>query len=310
MPRWQSFSGSLLVINEFVSLIFSIAMRGLVQCFLKRAQTVIVTRDPAMKRNFVLPAALVAPAIALALTLELPYGSAWAQPPASPIIVNRASSDIFPPSWLAPGVGARAELLAETEQQRSVAVITKALGKYPSSLISANVTHIYVLGRLEYSGVAAGGTNSKTDVYVVKNGRISDALLENNFHAEFSSILLRNFPQHLDTEAWQRVHSPDFHYRGSGVQAIKSQQASVRLSDSLHEEGFLNEYAKASVEEDFNSFAARLFTGDPLLWRAIDRYPKVRAKAELAMAFYRKLDASFTKEFFASLRQTSESLMR
>ena len=142
-----------------------------------------------MKRSFVLPSALTAPAIALMLSLELLCGLVWAQPPTSQIIVNRASSDIFPPSWLAPGVGARAELLAEIEQQRSVAVITKALGKYPSSLISANIEHIYVLGRLEYSGVAAGGTNSKTDVYVVKNRRISDALLENNFHAEFSSIL-------------------------------------------------------------------------------------------------------------------------
>ena len=88
-----------------------------------------------MKRNFVLTAALSAAAIALALTLELLYGSAWAQPPTSRIVINRASSDIFPPSWLAPGVGARAELLAETEQQRSDAVITKALGKYPSSLL-------------------------------------------------------------------------------------------------------------------------------------------------------------------------------
>jgi hypothetical protein len=73
------------------------------------------------------------------------------------------------------------------------------------------------------------------------------------------------------------------------------------LKDELHEEGFLHEYGKASLEEDFNSFAGRLFSGDAGLWRAIEKYPRVKAKADLAIAFYTRLDPSLTTEFFQSL---------
>lgn len=160
-----------------------------------------------------------------------------------------------------------------------------------------------MVGRLEYSGVPTGGTNSRNAVHVVSKAKYSSAQIEKNFHAEFSSILLRNFPSRLDQDAWQKINPPDFSYRGSGVQAIRNRQASLSLSDALHQEGFVNEYAKASLEEDFNSQAGRLFTGDAGLWSAIAKYPKVQAKADLAVAFYGKLDASFTKEFFLSLRQ-------
>ncbi|WP_395736881.1 hypothetical protein [Prosthecobacter sp.] len=220
-----------------------------------------------------------------------------------PIIVDDASPAIFPKSWLTPAINATAVPLEASQQQPCISITRKALAKYPPAVLRASLKGVYLLGRLGYSGVSAGGTNSKDAVYLVKNERISTTRLENNFHAEFSSILLRNFPRHLDSAPWQQLNPPGFAYRHSGVQAIKNKQASLTLTDTLHEEGFLNEYGKASIEEDFNSYAARLFMGDAALWRAIDKYPKVQAKAALAIAFYQKLDPFFTREWFLSLRQ-------
>ena len=223
------------------------------------------------------------------------------------IVVDDASSAIFPADWLNPKTNPKAELVDEKEKQPCKEILNKALAKYPAAVLSANLKKVYVLGRLEYSGVTTGGTNSRNAVYVVKNDKYSWVRFEGNFHAEFSSILFRNFPQHLDQAGWQKINPPDFSYRGTGVQAIKDQQASLHLKDSLHEEGFLHEYGKASIEEDFNSYAGRLFHGDAGLWRAIEQFPKVKAKADLAMAFYAKLDASFTRELFLSFRQPEKN---
>ena len=236
---------------------------------------------------------------ALALAQSPPLDS----PANAEVIVDCATASIFPKSWLTPRINASAELVDASYQQSCRDIVAKALTSYPVSVVSANLKHVYVLGRLAYFNNYTGGSNSKCDVYVVRNERISDALFENNFHAEFSSILLRNFPQHLDATAWQAINPNGFKYRGTGSQAVTNGQASVRLSDSLHEEGFLNEYGKASIEEDFNSYAARLFTGDPKLWRAVEKFPKVQAKTDLAISFYGKLDASFTKDFFLTRRQ-------
>ena len=241
--------------------------------------------------------ALAAGALALA---EMPTLESR---PNAEIIVDRAAPSIFPESWLTPRINASAERVDASHQESCRDIVARALTLYPASVVKANLKHVYVLGRLAYSHNYTGGSNSKRDVYVVRNERISDDLFENNFHAEFSSILLRNYPHHLDAPAWHAINPSGFSYRWTGSRAVANGQASVQLSDRLHEDGFLNEYGMASIEEDFNSYAARLFTGDSKLWRALEKFPKVKAKTDLAMSFYRKLDASFTQDFFHSRRQ-------
>lgn len=238
-----------------------------------------------------------------AVTPALAQSTTAVQSGSPEMIMDRAASDIFPESWLTAKISAKAEPLDKEEQPRGREIVERALAKYPAAVLGANLKKIHVVGRLEYSGVPTGGTNSRNAVYVVSQAKYSSVQIEKNFHAEFSSILLRNFPKHLDEAAWRKINPADFSYRGSGVQAIRSKQASLNPSDALHEEGFVNEYAKASLEEDFNSQAGRLFVGDAGLWSAIAKYPRVRAKADLVIAFYGKLDVSFTKEFFLSLRQ-------
>lgn len=220
-----------------------------------------------------------------------------------PVITDRADASIFPESWLRDPISAKGELLPENDRQDCRDLVTEELAKYPASLLHEHLARVHVLSRLEYHGVATGGTRSAKVVYLVFNPKISRQRLANNFHAEFSSILLRNRRASFDTTAWEVANPGGFAYRGSGVSAVKNGQASTRLSEELHREGFLNEYAKASIEEDFNSFAGRLFTGDPALWQAIGKFPRIAAKSEVAIAFYTGLDPRFSNAFFETLRQ-------
>ncbi len=222
------------------------------------------------------------------------------------VSLDAAGPEIFPQSWLSASVNAQATTLDAPQRPRSQEIVERALAKYPAAVLRRHLQRVYVVQKLAYSGVPTGGTNSRCAVYLANSGKVADAVLEGIFHAEFSSILLRNLPQQLDTKRWQEINPPDFRYLGSGVQAIKQQKASQRLDADLQAAGFLHAYAQASLEEDFNSIASRLLMGDEALWRAMAQYPKVKEKAGLVMAFYGRLDPQFMQAWFEALRRAAQ----
>lgn len=220
-------------------------------------------------------------------------------------VVTASDSSIFPESWLRAPIHATGGMLAPPDAERALDIVKRALAKYPDPVLARHLKAVYVLSELKYSGVVAGGTNSRTAVYLmvgsVKNG-FTDAHIERVFHAEFSSILLRNLKTRFDEEKWQQFNPPGFRYSsGDGVGAIKQGRASVRPDDQLAPLGFRNQYAQSSLENDFNGFAAALWTGDATVWDQAQRYPAIRGKLELTLAFYQSIDPSFTAEHFRAL---------
>lgn len=219
-------------------------------------------------------------------------------------LVTSSDKEIFPASWLTERIAAAGEELAKEEIERTARVIAGAARKYPAEVLAANLGTVYVLRRLVYFGVAAGGTNSRRDIYLANDGLplgYTDQALEDAFHAEFSSILLRNFPKYLDTAAWGKANPPGFSYLGTGVEAIKDAKAGLSTTEATLAEGFAYEYAKSSLENDFNALAKRLFNGDARFWGAAGQYPRLRDKTDLAAAFYQRLHPALTGEYFCSL---------
>jgi hypothetical protein len=183
--------------------------------------------------------------------------------------------------------------------------LNAALKKYPQRLIAANLKSIYVLHTLEYSGISASGTNSRGQVYLANRGSgegFTDCWVERTFHAEFSSILLRNFPRHLDKARWEAVNGMAFKYGLSGVQAVREGKTRKSFDASLHPQGFLYQYAKSSLENDFNSIAEQLFLGDGRFWAVVTTHLRLRNKTDLAVEFYKRTDAAFNGPFFKSVR--------
>ncbi len=219
------------------------------------------------------------------------------------VIVDQASPDIFPDSWRVPKIDARAELLDDSERERCRQIAERALAKYPTEMLASTLKKVYFLGRLEYSGVATGGTRSLSAIYVVCKPRYTSADVERIIHAEYSSVLFHNHRQALDEAAWKAINPAGFSYLGGGVQAVKSGQATRRSDAVMREQGFISEYAKASIEEDFNSHVAPMMMGDPSYWEAVAKYPKLRAKSDHVIDFYAKIHASFTLAKFQSLRE-------
>ncbi len=221
------------------------------------------------------------------------------------VITDQHGPEIFPLQWRGGKVSAEADPLNENLRSQSASLIREALSLYPAEVLQRNLDKVFILGGLRFRGVKAGGTRSSRSVYLVAASIDTAPHLTRIFHAEFSSILFRNAAALFDEEAWSKALPEGFAYRGSGVQSIQSGRASKKPDEALMKLGFIHEYAQSSKEEDFNSYAAGLLTGDETFWLGIEKNPAMKMKAELVMAFYRSVHPAFTPEFFRNLRRAT-----
>ena len=211
-------------------------------------------------------------------------------------------ADMFPAVWRRGRTRARASAL-RTQHERSFAqgVATRALAKYPMSMLRRYVDRVYILGRLHFYGVQAGGTNSNRRIYVCYGGFGADPTgrsMERVLHAELSSVLLRSNPHLLSRAQWSRVNPPRFRYGASGSSALRRGKGGVTPRPSYMNRGFLYQYAQSSFENDFNSIASYLFLDGGPLWAYTQRWKKIGYKARLAVRFYAGLHPRFTEAWF------------
>lgn len=216
-------------------------------------------------------------------------------------VATSDSAEIFPESWRGGKVAASAEALPEDRREAALRVMDAALAKYPAEVLSEHLRTLFLLGELRYRGVITSGTNSRTAVYV-KIGPVEKGFTarhnEGVFHAEFSSILFRNQPQFLDQEAWKAANPPGFTYLGDGVDAVRQGKARTKADSALNAQGFLSQYSQSTLENDFNGYAARLWTGDAALWQLAKEHPPIHRKLALVLRFYRQLHPTLDEAFF------------
>jgi hypothetical protein len=213
------------------------------------------------------------------------------------------SSDIFPEAWRPAPISASGKQISSAEVQRSKLIMVKALGKYPGVILKYNLKGVYFLKEMKFYGVGFGGTNSADAVYLTNEGAsagYSSKYLEQTFHHEFSSILLRNYPYFLDTNAWKDANQSDFIYNDpeNGVGAIRNNQSSQSLDSLLCEKGVLTQYGGSSLENDVNTFAQNLFCPEKNFWLYVNRFSRIRKKVNLLIGFYNKLGSAYTEQYF------------
>ena len=218
-------------------------------------------------------------------------------------VVFAYSIDNFPEDWRNDRINAQGQQIAPEEIARSKQVAVKALNKYSPALLAYNLKALYFLKSMKFFGVAFGGTNSLDALYLTNNGSLlgyTDTYIEQTFHHEFSSILFRNYVKFFDTTAWKKANDPTFDYNDpeSGVGAIRTGRSSQVLDTSLARYGFLTEYSMSSLENDLNTMAQNLFRPDPGFWTIVDKYPKIKIKMQLFIAFYSVLDERYNERYF------------
>lgn len=216
------------------------------------------------------------------------------------------AQEIFPAEWQKAPISAKGSPIVSAEISRSKRVTVKALSKYPEDVLRNNLRAVYWMQSMSFYQVGYGGTNSTDALYLTNDGiamGYTERYLEQTFHHEFSSILFRNYPSLFDTTAWKANNNSGFIYNDpeDGVGAIRNNASSQDLDTFYCRRGMLTEYALSSLENDLNTYAQNLFCPSPGFWAIVDRYPRVRRKATLLIAFYQKINGRYTEEYFRKL---------
>lgn len=222
----------------------------------------------------------------------------------SSIVSANSAPAIFPAGWNT-HYQMTSSPLAPAATDRCIKIISNALLKYPNELITKNLKSVYVLSSLGFRGVLASGTNSDDTVYVVcgtPDQGYSDEYVEQTFHHEFSSILLRNYPYFFSTIKWQSINPKSFSYLDSGVSAILANKGSQNYEVKLNSDGFLCDYSTSTLENDFNMIAESLFEPTPQFWLAVDKNQKIRDKVNLVIHFYNQLSSQFNEGYFRNFQ--------
>lgn len=219
-------------------------------------------------------------------------------------ILFPAGRSNFPHQWLYKRVNAEIQPLCRDEESRVEDILSRAFSKYPAELLRTSLDKVYVIKAMKFYGLPYGGTNYRHSVYLAddfSDPYFTDNYIEQVFHHEFSSILIRYFDACFDREKWLSLNPPAFHYGNGGAEAISTGQASMDLDPVLIEQGFLSQYSTASLEEDVNVFAQFLFTGGREFWRLVDLNDDIREKARVLISFYHQVNPVFTESYFRSL---------
>lgn len=222
-------------------------------------------------------------------------------------VVFDKTEGIFPDSWTTNQVKAKAEAIDTAEIARTTTVVQTALAKYPATFLKKNLNTIYCLKKLYFFGVPFGATyfDKTKALYIANNGRrngYTNRYIEQSIHHEFSSLLYLANKSKLDEKAWAACNPKDFIYtddKGGGVTAIKNNADGTYFSDYYNKQGFLDQYSQTTLENDINQIAQQIFCPDPQYKSLLEKYPQLKAKHNLLIAFYTKLDSTFNAAYFA-----------
>ena len=219
-------------------------------------------------------------------------------------VLFKVGDTSFPEEWKTDEIDARGEDLEEEEEKRSEKIVRKALAKYPEDLLAENLREVYVLHSIQFFGVEYGGTNSSDAVYLSNKGKengYDNLYLEKTFHHEFSSILLRNYPDLIDQESWEALNDFDYFDESGGVNSIKNETDGLDYNPAYLEAGFLYQYGASCFENDLNSFAENILCPTEEYLGFLEKYPKIRKKQDLFVAFYGAINTYFDAAYFDGL---------
>ena len=223
-------------------------------------------------------------------------------------VLFASNVNIFPHQWSGKKINPSIYPVPSEEIPRLEALLKHAFTKYPLDMLDAHLDRVYVVKSMKFYGLPYGGTNYQHSVYLsddTDNPWFTDEYIEQVFHHEFSSILIRDFPDYFEKARWLSANPSSFNYGKGGADAISQDLANMALDPVLIEQGFLSQYSTASLEEDINVCAQYLFTGGREFWRVVELNDAIREKTRILINFYHKINPVFTESYFRSFYYNS-----
>jgi hypothetical protein len=173
--------------------------------------------------------------------------------------------------------------------------IEESLGSYPPGFFRRLCAAIFISGGLTIDGAPAGGTYGPAWIVLVADERLGDEVNRETarlgVHHEFSSLVwhhVAGLPPR-----WIGLLPPNWKEAKDNAEALKaSDRGFIDLAS-----GFLSPYGATDPENDFNTYAERLFTDAGSVARLADRHSVIAKKLSLLMGAYNSIDQRMDEVF-------------
>lgn len=209
-------------------------------------------------------------------------------------IEHTLGNEAIPDAFKTPPSNATAVSLKDQELCYCVPILYRELKKYPVEVINKDIKTIFLLDRLQFSGVPYGGTVIGRAVYLTWGGHqhgYDDTYFSSLIHHEFSSVFFQKYPFPIDE--WIAANPTGFEYAHTNEQIIEAIKKG-ELKDKKHYlDGFLSEYGRSTLENDFNAYAELLFSQPERIRELSSKYPRVKRKIELTKQYYLNISNTF-----------------
>jgi hypothetical protein len=181
-----------------------------------------------------------------------------------------------------------------------IKILKKALAKYPPSLVRNTLTEVFIGGPYTENDAIIVGMYGNDKIYLFYNHKWGDntpLFLEQTFHHEFSSILIKkyNFPA-FD---WLKLNPKHFSYiiNPRKIDKYMNSVGNYSASEAMLKDGVVTAYGMVNAENDINTYAETMFTQPEKMKNYIDKYPVIARKYAMLKDFYLSISPGFGKIF-------------
>lgn len=192
--------------------------------------------------------------------------------------------------------------ISNSDYNKVYDLISAELRRYPSSILSG--VSIRIAGIISSQGVLASGFLRGETVWIsVVDPRDSKSRKDDQMvwvlHHEIGTLIAARFGTQSEANAWGGLLPDGVHYAMSEALAIQLGWNSQITSEKLYDNGFVTQYAQASIDNDFSEVAAMLMTKKSVLEALSIKYWRIFGKKNIVHTMYARLgidlDSSFVK---------------
>jgi len=174
---------------------------------------------------------------------------------------------------------------AQTSLHDSLTGIEDALAIYPSGFVTSQIDAIFISGEMFFEGMSAGGTYHHSWIIVAST---TDPAGESNYdsalygvHHELSSFIYHQ--SSIISRFWGDLMPVDWQVKNGYKETLAINNMPIDYKN-----GFLNNYATTSVENDFNTYAEFVFARSEELIELAKTHSLVAKKLRLFIDAYSK----------------------
>ncbi|MHB8280721.1 MAG: putative zinc-binding metallopeptidase [Candidatus Humimicrobiaceae bacterium] len=192
--------------------------------------------------------------------------------------------------------------LPEKLQSSVKKIIKEALEIYPLGFVPQHLKKLFIIGNeIKIENENATALAIDKTVFLTNGGNNNEIVYLIGFHHEFNHVLQDTYKELFDSyyEDWQSNNPEGFEYYG--YERYKDEYYNKEEWLKMYKDGFISSYSMVSYNEDLAEIASRAFANDPIFWKSIKNYPRIRQKFELMVDFYNKIDPSITLEYFEKI---------